>query len=163
MCVCTYILSHLNSPHYDDDKVQHVPAIPDVGVLVHDQAVSNNLHKCLYRENDQEGIFYCFLYREKGRESTGGGVARGRTEEQKFISLPKLYQTNSLCAQRVPKRRWGKQVWGTATKITFSLVTTTVGMATGFFFCQSKQKKYLWLDFNQIHSIAVMYGDILTQ
>lgn len=84
MCVCTYILSHLNSPHYDDDKVQHVPAIPDVGVLVHDQAVSNNLHKCLYRENDQEGIFYCFLYREKGRESTGGG---GREGEQKSKSL----------------------------------------------------------------------------
>lgn len=55
----------MNSPHYDDDKVQHVPAVSDVGVLVHDQAVGNNLQKCLYSENDQEGIFYCFLCRER--------------------------------------------------------------------------------------------------
>jgi len=52
----------MNSPHYDDDKVQHVPAVSDIGVLVHDQAVGNNLQKCLYCENDQEGIFYFFLH-----------------------------------------------------------------------------------------------------
>lgn len=51
----------VNSPHYDNDKVQHIPAVSDVGVLVHDQAIGNNLQKCLYSENDQEGIFYCFL------------------------------------------------------------------------------------------------------
>lgn len=55
-----------NSPHDDDDKVQHVPAVSDVGVLVHDQTIGNDLQKCLYCENDQEGIFYFFLHRVKG-------------------------------------------------------------------------------------------------
>lgn len=50
-----------NSPDDDDDKVQHVPAVSHVGVLVHDQAVGDNLQKCLYCENNQEGIFNCFL------------------------------------------------------------------------------------------------------
>lgn len=140
VCVCTYKLSHLNSPHYDDDKVQHVPAVPDVGVLVHDQAVSNNLHKCLYRENDQEGIFYCFLHRGKGRENTRRGEGGEKKSESLLVCLNFIRQTHCVHSGFLNTRRWGKQVWGTATKITFSLVTTTVGMATGFFFCQSKQK-----------------------
>lgn len=74
MCVFLACTLCANSPHYDDDKVQHVPAVSDVGVLVHDQAVGNNLQKCLYRENDQEGIFHCFLYGgEERRDDSGGG------------------------------------------------------------------------------------------
>lgn len=66
-----------NSPDDDDDKVQHVPAVSHVGVLVHDQAVGNNLQKCLYCENNQEGIFHCFLYRGKEEEEGEGGQGRG--------------------------------------------------------------------------------------
>lgn len=87
----TYYVLPMNSPHYDDDKVQHVPAVSDVGVLVHDQAVGNNLQKCFYCENDQEGIFYCFLYREREKIK----------EREKFshLSVPILYQRNSLWAK----------------------------------------------------------------
>lgn len=53
--------SSQNSPNDDDDKIQQVPAVSDVRVLVHDQTVGDDLQKCLYSENDQEGIFHCFL------------------------------------------------------------------------------------------------------
>lgn len=76
MCVFLACTLRANSPHYDDDKVQHVPAVSDVGVLVHDQAVGNNLQKCLYSENDQEGIFYCFLYGGKEKRDDSGGQKR---------------------------------------------------------------------------------------
>lgn len=73
----------LDSPHYDDDKVQHVPAVSDVGVLVHDQAIGNNLQKCLYSENDQEGIFYCFLYGGKDRKNSRKGERQKKRKEKK--------------------------------------------------------------------------------
>lgn len=71
MCICTYTLHYVlpvNSPHNDNDKVQHVPAVSDVGVLVHHQTVGNNLQKCLYCENDEEGILYCLLHRGNGNK-----------------------------------------------------------------------------------------------
>lgn len=74
-----------NSPDDDDHKVQHVPAVSHVGVLMHDQAVGNNLQKCLDCENNQEGIFDCFLHggekeeekRSRGRKGEGSGCGWG--------------------------------------------------------------------------------------
>ena len=57
--------AHTRSPYDDDDKVEHVPAVPYVGVLVHDQAIGYDLQEGLNREDDQEGIFYRFLQRER--------------------------------------------------------------------------------------------------
>lgn len=48
-------------PHYDYNEIQHVPAVPNVGVLVHYQSVGYDLQKGLNSKNDQEGIFYCLL------------------------------------------------------------------------------------------------------
>lgn len=53
------VFQHL--PHDYNDKVQHVPAVSDVRVLVHYKSISYNLQKGLYCKNDEEGIFYCFL------------------------------------------------------------------------------------------------------
>lgn len=62
MCLSVFVVLHTNPPDYDDAKVQQIPAISDIGVLVHDQAVGNNLQKCLYGKNNEEGIFHCFLW-----------------------------------------------------------------------------------------------------
>lgn len=56
-----------DSPHDDDDKVQHVPAVADVGVLVHDQTVGNYLQERLYGEDDEEGVLHCLLHVERER------------------------------------------------------------------------------------------------
>lgn len=100
MCVCMYILYYvppINSPHNDDDKVQHVPAVSDVGVLVHHQAIGNNLQKCLYCENDEEGIFYCLLHR--GKAGRGGAEGKGKNTRCLF----KLYNpVGQWCVQHFP-------------------------------------------------------------
>lgn len=48
-------------PNNDDDKIQHIPAVSHIGVLVHHQSISDDLEEGFNRENDQEGIFYRFL------------------------------------------------------------------------------------------------------
>lgn len=113
---CAVFALHLwkNSPDDDDDKVQHVPAVSHVGVLVHDQAVGNDLQKCLYCENDQEGIFDCFLW---------GGEANGRGESFKKMSW-------NLRLKNFHFRP--KQVQQKLNKEKSPLVIMMVAMATGF-------------------------------
>ena len=70
--VLHYVVScGLDSPHDDDDKVQHVPAVADVGVLVHDQTIGNDLQEGLYCEDDEEGILHCFLHTHRERRHSG--------------------------------------------------------------------------------------------
>lgn len=42
------------SPYNYDDEVQQIPAVPQVGVGVEEQAVGYYLQECLHRENDEE-------------------------------------------------------------------------------------------------------------
>lgn len=70
-----------DSPNDYDDKIQQVPAVSDVRVLVHDQTVGNDLQKCLYRENDQEGIFHCFLRVGGERKKSRTHVGKGEKED----------------------------------------------------------------------------------
>lgn len=42
------------SPYNYDDEVQQIPAVPQVGVGVEEQAVGYYLEECLHRENDEE-------------------------------------------------------------------------------------------------------------
>lgn len=98
---------------------------------MHHQAVGNNLQKCLYRENNQEGIFDCFLCggREEGREGReegrrGDGQGEGEKRKKNFYFRPKQV-------------RWG------VNEETSSLVSATVAMATGFLCCQCRKKKTL--------------------
>lgn len=48
-------------PYDDNDKIQHVPTVSHVRILVHHQTVSDNLQKGFNRENDEEGILNRFL------------------------------------------------------------------------------------------------------
>lgn len=50
-----------NIPHNDDDKVQQVPAVADVGAGVHDQTVGQNFQKGFYSEDDQKDVLHLFL------------------------------------------------------------------------------------------------------
>lgn len=113
----TFMSEHVghrwHSPHYDDDKVQHVPAISDIGVLVHDQAVGNNLQKCLYSENDQEGIFNCFLW---GGQKKTEGI---HDPSERFVDF---YQI--MCMYYTQYKTWTYRI--------FPLVNRAVGMATDF-------------------------------
>ena len=52
-------------PYDDNDEIQHVPTVSHVRILVHHQAVSNNLQKGLNCENDEEGILNGFLQTQK--------------------------------------------------------------------------------------------------
>lgn len=42
------------SPYNNDDEVQQIPAVPQVGVGVEEQAVGYYLEERLHRENDEE-------------------------------------------------------------------------------------------------------------
>lgn len=49
------------SPDNDDDKVQQVPAVSDVGAGMHHQAVGQNLQEGLHCEDDEEDVLHLFL------------------------------------------------------------------------------------------------------
>lgn len=53
------------SPYNYDDEVQQIPAVPQVGVWVEEQAIGYYLQKCLHCENDEEEILHTLLQREK--------------------------------------------------------------------------------------------------
>lgn len=48
-------------PNNDNDKIQHVPTVPHIRILVHHQTISYNLQEGLNCKNNEEGIFNCFL------------------------------------------------------------------------------------------------------
>ena len=60
----------MDLPNDDNDKIQHVPTVSHVRVLVHHQTISDNLQKGLNCENDEEGILDCFLqtHKKRGRQ-----------------------------------------------------------------------------------------------
>lgn len=57
------------SPQEDDDEVQHVPAAAQVGVLVEQEAVGDDLHGGLDGEDDEEEVFQLLL---RGEGVTSG-------------------------------------------------------------------------------------------
>lgn len=75
-----------NSPNDDDDKIQQVPAVSDVRVLVHDQTIGNDLQKCLYSENNQEGIFHCFLWGGEEMKKSRRHDRKGEKEDKSMSS-----------------------------------------------------------------------------
>ena len=48
-------------PDHDDGEVQDVPGIPQVGVLMLEEALGNDLHDTLGSEDEEEDIFNFFL------------------------------------------------------------------------------------------------------
>lgn len=50
-----------HSPHDYDDEVQQIPAVPQVGVGVEEQAVGYHLEERLHREDDEEEILHTLL------------------------------------------------------------------------------------------------------
>jgi len=57
----------VSSPDDDDDEVQQVPAVADVGAGVHHQTVGQDLEEGLDGEDDEEDVLHLFLRR---RENT---------------------------------------------------------------------------------------------
>lgn len=56
-------------PDDDDDKIQQVPAVSDVGAGMHNQAVGENLQEGLHCKDDEEDILHLFLqHTEKGKQ-----------------------------------------------------------------------------------------------
>ena len=51
----------VHSPYDYDDEIQQIPAVPQVGVGVEEQAVGYYLQECLNRENDEEQILHTLL------------------------------------------------------------------------------------------------------
>lgn len=48
-------------PDDDDDEVEQVPAVADVGAGMHHQTVGQDLQEGLDGEDDEEDIFHLFL------------------------------------------------------------------------------------------------------
>lgn len=57
-----------SSPDNDDDKVQQVPAVSDVGAGMHHQAVGQNLQEGLNCEDDEEDVLHLFLQHTEEEE-----------------------------------------------------------------------------------------------
>lgn len=49
------------SPDDDDDKVEEVPSVADVGTGMHHKTVGQNLQEGLYGEDDEEDVLHLFL------------------------------------------------------------------------------------------------------
>lgn len=62
-----------HSPHDHDDEVQQIPAVPQVGVGVEEQAVGYHLEERLHREDDEEEVLHTLL-ETHSRMGEGGGV-----------------------------------------------------------------------------------------
>lgn len=64
------------SPHDDNDEVEEVPAVADVGAGVQHQSVGNDLQERLHREDDEENVLHLFLCGggddDKGQGDGGG-------------------------------------------------------------------------------------------
>lgn len=57
----TSIRSCVFSPNDDDDEVEQVPAIADVGAGVHHQTVGQDFQEGLHSEDDEEDVLHLFL------------------------------------------------------------------------------------------------------
>lgn len=44
------------SPNDDDKEIQHVPAVAQIGALVHHETHRDDLHEALGREDDEEHV-----------------------------------------------------------------------------------------------------------
>ena len=64
-----------HSPYDHDDKVQQIPAVPQVGVGVEEETVRYDLEEGLHREDDKEQVLHTLLHR--GREGGREGEMRG--------------------------------------------------------------------------------------
>lgn len=55
-------------PNNDNNKIQQIPAVSDVGAGMHHQAVGQNLQEGLHCEDDEEDILHLFLqHTEEGK------------------------------------------------------------------------------------------------
>lgn len=66
------------APDHDDDEVEQVPAIANIGAGMEHQPIGYDLEHCLHGENHQEHVFYLFLRAEQGAGREGLDLFRGR-------------------------------------------------------------------------------------
>lgn len=58
-----------DSPDDDNDEVEQIPAVPQVGIGVEEQAVGYHLQERLHGEDDEEQILHALL-RRSGRHAS---------------------------------------------------------------------------------------------
>lgn len=58
-------------PNNDDDEVQQVPAVADVGAWVHHQTVGQDLQESFYGEDYEEDVLHLFLKHRTRSVRTG--------------------------------------------------------------------------------------------
>ena len=56
--LCDWLVS---IPDDDDDEIEQVPSVAQVGTLVHEQSVGYDLHETLHCEDDEKHVLYYFL------------------------------------------------------------------------------------------------------
>lgn len=71
--LCVSLTVHL--PHDYDDEVEQIPAVPQVGVGVEEQAIGYYLQERLHRENDEEQILHTLLQRHKHKTAPFIGLS----------------------------------------------------------------------------------------
>ena len=54
------------APNHDNDEVEQVPAVADVGAGVEYQPIGHDLEHCLHSENHQKYVFHLLLGAEPG-------------------------------------------------------------------------------------------------
>ena len=72
-----------HSPYDDDDEIEEIPAVPQVGVGMEEQTVGYDLQEGLHREYDEEQVLHTLLGR---RREEGGGGQRG-TLDSHFVLM----------------------------------------------------------------------------
>jgi len=99
-------------PDHDDGEVQDVPGIPQVGVLMLEEALGNDLHDTLGSEDEEEDIFNFFQYsirligvlaRKGGVHCQAHAVAHDGEQDEKVKWLP-LHKSNAMLSQGIFKR-----------------------------------------------------------
>ena len=52
---------HEHLPNHDDREVEDIPGIPEISILVLEEALCNDLHNALGSEDEEENVFNFFL------------------------------------------------------------------------------------------------------
>lgn len=81
------------SPHNDDDEVEQIPAVPNVGARVHHQTVGQDFQEGLHSEDDEEDVLHLFLNVERTFVTTDEDVFQSDTSPK----LPIRSIINVVC------------------------------------------------------------------
>lgn len=91
---------------------------------MHDQAVGDDLQKCLDSEDDEEGIFHCFLWtgmQEGGMEGGGDEGEKKRRKKGEKVNLHSQKKTRNTIPSYCCRRRGNGNL-----SLTLSMLTKNI-------------------------------------